>query len=75
MNDIKIAEMRITPIAIADPPIRSSYGLHQPYALRTIVSLSVQMVLSASVRLMVVKNRLKLLKPFATRLLAATLIV
>ena len=37
MNDIKIAEMRITPIAIADPPIRSSYGLHQPYALRTIV--------------------------------------
>lgn len=29
--------MRITPVAIADPPIRSSYGLHQPYALRTIV--------------------------------------
>lgn len=29
--------MRVTPVAIADPPIRSSYGLHQPYALRTIV--------------------------------------
>ena len=36
-NEIKIADMRITPVAIADPPIRSSYGLHQPYALRTIV--------------------------------------
>lgn len=37
MEEIRIAEMRITPVAIADPPIRSSYGLHQPYALRTIV--------------------------------------
>lgn len=29
--------MRITPVAVADPPIRSSYGLHQPYALRTLL--------------------------------------
>ena len=34
---ITIADLRITPVAIADPPIRSSYGLHQPYALRTII--------------------------------------
>ncbi|MGH9657849.1 MAG: glucarate dehydratase, partial [Bryobacteraceae bacterium] len=34
-----IAEMRLHPIAIADPPIRSSYGLHAPFALRTIVEL------------------------------------
>ena len=27
------------PIAIADPPLRSSYGLHAPFALRTIVEL------------------------------------
>jgi glucarate dehydratase len=36
-NLITITDLRITPVAIADPPIRSSYGLHQPYALRTIV--------------------------------------
>jgi len=36
---MKITAMRIHSIAIADPPLRSSYGLHAPYALRTIVEL------------------------------------
>ena len=36
---MKIVEVRVHPIAIADPPLRSSYGLHQPYALRTILEL------------------------------------
>ncbi|UCD53081.1 MAG: hypothetical protein JSW27_10650 [Phycisphaerales bacterium] len=36
---MKIVDMRIHSIAIADPPLRSSYGLHAPYALRTIVEL------------------------------------
>ena len=36
---MKIKDYRIHPIAIADPPLRSSYGLHQPYALRTIIEL------------------------------------
>ena len=36
---VKIADVRIHSIAIADPPLRSSYGLHAPYALRTIVEL------------------------------------
>lgn len=31
--------MRVHSIAIADPPLRSSYGLHQPYALRTLLEL------------------------------------
>jgi len=31
--------MRIHSIAIADPPLRSSYGLHAPYALRTILEI------------------------------------
>src|SRR6185503_3725052 len=31
--------MRIHAIAIADPPLLSSYGLHAPYALRTILEL------------------------------------
>ena len=34
-----IKDLRIHSIAIADPPLRSSYGLHQPYALRTILEL------------------------------------
>lgn len=36
---IRIIEMTVTPIAIADPPLRSSYGLHAPYALRTVIEL------------------------------------
>jgi glucarate dehydratase len=36
---MQIADVQIHKIAIADPPLRSSYGLHQPYALRTILEL------------------------------------
>ncbi len=36
---LTILDMRVTPIAVADPPLRSSYGLHAPYALRTVVEL------------------------------------
>jgi glucarate dehydratase len=36
---MRITDLRIHPIAIADPPLRSSYGLHASYALRTIVEL------------------------------------
>ena len=36
---MKISSFKIHPIAIADPPLRSSYGRHAPFALRTIVEL------------------------------------
>ncbi|HKG27651.1 MAG TPA: hypothetical protein VKB01_00830, partial [Thermomicrobiales bacterium] len=36
---MKIVDLRVTPVAIADPPLRSSYGLHARYALRTVVEL------------------------------------
>ncbi len=36
---MQISEIRLHPIAIADAPLRSSYGRHAPYALRTIVEL------------------------------------
>jgi glucarate dehydratase len=36
---MKIKDLRIHSIAVADPPLRSSYGLHSPYALRTIIEL------------------------------------
>lgn len=34
-----ISEMRITPVAMGDPPLLNAAGLHAPYALRTIVEL------------------------------------
>lgn len=36
---MKIQQMRITPIAMADPPLLNAAGLHAPYALRTIVEI------------------------------------
>ena len=36
---MRIREYRIHAIAMADPPLRSSYGLHQPYALRNVIEL------------------------------------
>ncbi len=36
---MRISELILHPIAIADPPLRSSYGLHAPFALRTVVEL------------------------------------
>ncbi len=34
-----ISGLRLYPVAVADPPLRSSYGRHAPYALRTIVEI------------------------------------
>lgn len=36
---MRIVDLKVHSVAIADPPLRSSYGLHAPYALRTIVEL------------------------------------
>ena len=36
---MRIAEMRITPIAVSDPPLLNAAGLHAPQALRTIIEL------------------------------------
>src|SRR5688500_8647310 len=36
---MRIAEMRITPIAVSDPPLLNAAGVHAPYALRTIIEL------------------------------------
>ena len=36
---MRIADMTVHSISIADPPLRSSYGMHAPYALRTILEL------------------------------------
>ncbi len=36
---MRVIDLRIHSIAIADPPLRSSYGLHAPFALRTVLEL------------------------------------
>ena len=36
---MKIEEIRVTPIAIADPPLRNAAGLHAPFALRLVLEL------------------------------------
>lgn len=36
---MKIVEYHVTPIAFSDPPLRAAFGLHAPYALRTIVEI------------------------------------
>jgi len=37
---MKIVEMQIIPVAFPDPPLRNSVGVHEPYALRTLVKLT-----------------------------------
>jgi glucarate dehydratase len=34
---MKLTEVVITPIAMKDPPLRNIQGVHQPYALRSIL--------------------------------------
>src|SRR5256885_10294912 len=34
-----IKDFKVHQLAFADPPLRSSYGLHAPYALRTIIEI------------------------------------
>ena len=34
---MKISEMHITPIALGDPPLLNASGVHQPWALRSII--------------------------------------
>jgi len=36
---MRITELVLHSIAISDPPLRSSYGLHAPFALRTVIEL------------------------------------
>jgi glucarate dehydratase len=36
---MRITEYRVTPIAFGDPPLRAAFGLHAPYALRTIIEI------------------------------------
>jgi glucarate dehydratase len=37
---MKITRLRATPVAFPDPPLRNSWGCHEPFALRTILQLT-----------------------------------
>ncbi|RKP50360.1 glucarate dehydratase family protein [Pararobbsia silviterrae] len=71
---MKIIAVRVTPIAISDPPLLNASGVHEPYALRSIIEVEAdngliglgetygdKPVLDA---LLHVKDRLKGLSPF-----------
>lgn len=42
MTDLRIADIRITPIAFADPPLLNNAGCHQPFALRSIIEIETE---------------------------------
>jgi glucarate dehydratase len=37
VSDTRIADLRVTPIAFADPPLLNNAGCHEPFALRSII--------------------------------------
>ncbi len=42
LTDLRIADVRVTPIAFADPPLLNNSGCHQPYALRSIIEVETE---------------------------------
>src|SRR5580704_10863725 len=39
-NATRITSVRITPVAFCDPPLLNSIGVHQPFAIRSIIEVS-----------------------------------
>src|ERR671938_99091 len=37
--DMRIVEMKVTPIAVPDPRLRNSWGIHEPIFMRVIIQL------------------------------------
>ena len=42
MSDLRIVDVRVTPIAFADPPLLNNAGCHQPHALRSIIEVETE---------------------------------
>jgi len=42
LPDLRIADVRVTPIAFKDPPLLNNSGCHQPYALRSIIEVETE---------------------------------
>lgn len=41
-RSLTIKEIRITPVAFADPPLLNSVGVHEPYALRSVIEVETE---------------------------------
>jgi glucarate dehydratase len=41
-NAARIADVTVTPVAFRDPPLLNTVGVHEPYALRTIVEITTE---------------------------------
>ena len=37
---VRIVDVKVTPIAFRDPPLRNAAGVHEPYALRSIIEIT-----------------------------------
>ncbi len=42
MTDLRIADVRVTPIAFTDPPLLNNAGCHQPFALRSVIEVETE---------------------------------
>jgi glucarate dehydratase len=42
LSDTRIADVRVTPIAFADPPLLNNAGCHEPFALRSIIEVETE---------------------------------
>ncbi|MAQ84224.1 MAG: glucarate dehydratase [Maritimibacter sp.] len=42
MTDLRIADIRVTPIAFYDPPLLNNAGCHQPFALRSVIEVETE---------------------------------
>lgn len=42
MADLRVAEVRVTPVLVADPPLLNLQGVHQPYTPRAVVEVETE---------------------------------
>ncbi|GAB2942994.1 glucarate dehydratase family protein [Streptomyces heilongjiangensis] len=67
-RDLTVAEVRLTPILVADPPLLNTQGVHQPYTPRLIVEVVTADGTTGVGETYGDTKYLELARPFATRL-------
>ncbi|GHJ37677.1 glucarate dehydratase family protein [Streptomyces sp. TS71-3] len=67
-RDLTIAEVRLTPILVADPPLLNTQGVHQPYTPRLIIEVVTAEGVSGFGETYGDAKYLELARPFAERL-------
>ncbi|MFI6348956.1 glucarate dehydratase family protein [Streptomyces sp. NPDC050560] len=67
-QDLTIAEVRLTPILVADPPLLNTQGVHQPYTPRLIIEVVTADGVSGFGETYGDTKYLELARPYATKL-------